>query len=246
MNRFISMLAFAIAAVGAQAAGFAIGPIGGGGGDVTTTVVLQGDQVTMTSQVLNGADEVDFEIKDPSGAVVFSGSDAPDESGEVEFVWFPLFDGTFTIEATSYLSGSSLGTQVVDLGTSIRPDASGFITGGGWYNQAGGKDNFGFNAQVLGNGNVKGNLQFQDRGNGINIHSNSVDWVYAPNCNVGYFSGWCKMNGQGNYRFFVEVRDNGEPGTSDGMYLWVYDLDGNLMFSYSGQIDGGNMQIHCR
>lgn len=246
MKKLIAIVSFAVAASFCQAAGFAIGPIGGGGGSVTTTVVLAGDQVTMSSEVLNGADDVQFTIKDPNGNVVYSGHDVPDSNNLVEFSWFPLFDGTFTVEAESYLGGVSLGTQVIDLGTSVRPDASGFITGGGWYNQSGQRNNFGFNAQVLGNGSVKGNLQFQDRVRGINVHSNSVNWVYAPNCNVGYFSGWCKLNGQGNYRFFVEVYDNGEPGTSDSMALWVYDSFGNLLFSYSGVINGGNMQIHCR
>lgn len=246
MKKVFLTAALLIGAVASHAAGFVIGPIGGGGGDVTTTVVYKGDQVAMTSEVLNGADSVNFTVKDQFGSVVYSGSDVTDENNQVDFVWFPLFDGTFTVEAESFLGDLSLGSAVVDLGTSIRPDASGFITGGGWYQVGSVRDNFGFNAQVLGNGNVKGNLQFQDRTLGVNVHSNLVDWVYAPNCQVGYFSGWCKLNGVGNYRFFVEVRDNGEPGTNDEMLLWVYDANGNLMFNYGGRIDGGNMQIHCR
>lgn len=249
MKSLMSLVVFSIAAVSAQAAGVAIGPIGGGGGGdtSTTTVVMTGDQVTMESQVFNGADSVNYQIKTLDGAVIYSGNDTPDSSGLVEFTWFPLFDGTYVITAESFSGGSSLGTQLLDISTSVRPEATGFITGGGWFNVGNQKDNFGFNAQVLGNGNVKGNLEFQDRSLGKNVKSTSVDWVYAPNCTKGYFSGWCKINGAGNYRFMVEVDDLGEPGTWDRMNLWVYDaVTGNLIYSYSGQLNGGNIQIHCR
>lgn len=210
----------------------------------TTVTVFNGDQVHMEAEVFNGANEVVFKVTDSNGGLVYSGSDQP-ENGTVSFDWFPLTDGTFTVTTTSYLDGTLLGTETASLVSSVRPDASGFITGGGWYD-LGQRNNFGFVAQVLGNGSIRGSLEFQDRVNSASIKSTSLDWVFAPDCRNGYFAGFCRMNNSGNYRFFCHVIDNGEPGSSDWLELWVYDSNGNLMWFHQGTLNGGNIQVHCR
>ncbi|MBX3095713.1 MAG: hypothetical protein KF812_02505 [Fimbriimonadaceae bacterium] len=243
MKRFF--LPLAVVALGASsfAAGLAIGPIDGGDDD-NSVVVFNDQLVTMTSNVLNGADMVTFEVLDSNNAVAYSGASPVDEFGQSSFTWIPLFDGTFTVNATSYFDGQLLGTESVSFGQVVRPDASGFITGGGWFNQGPERDNFGFVAQVLGNGTVRGSMEFQDRNNGLNIKSTSVDWVYSPDVRNGYFTGWARMNNAGNYRFMVHVIDNGEPGSEDWLEMWVYNPDsGALMFQYSGVLDGGNVQV---
>jgi len=224
------------------AAGLAIGPIGGGGGNTNSVTVFNDELVTMTSTVLNGADEVHFDVLNADSQVVYSGV-SPVQDGQASFTWIPLFDGTFTVNAESYLQGSMLSTELVSFGQVVRPDASGFITGGGWYQANGARDTFGFVAQVLGNGTIRGNLEFQDH-SGYNIKSTMVDWVYSPNLRDGYFTGYCKLNGAGNYRFMVHVIDNGEPGTNDWLELWVYDpVTGALLYQYQNTLSGGNVQV---
>lgn len=208
---------------------------------------MAGDVVTMGAEVWNGADRIDVEVLDSDGSVVFSESLSPDENGMITFQWFALVDGVYTISATSYLGEFLLGSETVSLVSAVRPDARGFITGGGWFHEGDGRSTFGLVAQVLGNGTVRGNLEFQDHPGGNNWKSTNVDWVYAPSRTEGYFSGTLRRNGQGSYRFFVEVRDLGEPGRSDWMKLWVYDpITGEVAFHYSGELDGGNIQIHGR
>lgn len=251
MVRLLSLFSF-VALVGlAHSALIAFPPIDDGGGgepvsEPATADVIEGEMVTMEGTVENGADQVVFTVSDSDGNVHYSGSSFPDEDGNVEFYWFPLYDGTYTVTAVSYENGVEIGDVTIAIVNAIRPDAFGFITGGGWYQKDGQRNNFGFNAQVLKNGNIRGNLQYQDRVNGHNIHSNSVNWVYAPNCNMGYFSGTCTLDGVSGYKFFVAVRDFGEPATDDGFDLWVYDSNGNLMFSHEADLYGGNIKIHCK
>lgn len=245
MNRLLSITGL-VALVGMCHAFIIVFPPIDGDSEPTTAEVYEGEMVTMKSTVENGADQVVFTVSDSDGNVHYSSSSFPDEDGNISITWFPLFDGTYTIDAVSYLEGVEIGDETVAVVNAIRPDASGFITGGGWYQLNGERNNFGFNAQVLKYGNIRGNLQYQDRVNGFNIHSNNVDWVYAPNCQQGYFSGYCTLNGVSGYRFFVAVRDFGEPATDDGFDLWVYDMDGNLMFSHEADLYGGNIKIHCK
>jgi hypothetical protein len=249
MRKLLLFTVLAVSTTFASAAGVAVGVIGpgggGGGGGPQTTTVFSGDQVSLTGTVAPGVTEVEFEVKSPTGTVIYNGFDDPDDSGKVEFSWFPLYDGTFTVTAFPYTNGVRGNAQLILITNSVRPDASGFITGGGWFTQDGARDTYGFVAQVLGNGSIKGSLEFQDH-SGLNFRSTSVDWVYAPSALEGYFSGYTKMNGAGSYRFFVHVKDKGEPGTSDEFTMWVYDAAGDPIFTYSNVLAGGNIQIHKR
>ena len=247
MKAVLLLLSIFVAAFSGAAA---IGPIGGGGGgggsDPTSVTVYASDLVTFTGYTVNGADQVTIKITTPSGEAVTSLSSTPDPFGNISANWFPPVDATFNVIATTYLGGVELSTETVAIVSVVRPDASGHITGGGWYWNNPGKDTMGYVAQVLGNGNVRGNFEFQDHGNLYKFKSTSVDWVYAPNCTEGFFSGFTKMNGSGSYRFFVHVFDNGEPGSGDSVDFEVYNpTSGALIYSYGHQLTHGNVQIHC-
>lgn len=246
----LSILVLTLAAAASHAAAaIGIGPIGGGGGttDPISATVFASDEVTFNGTVTNGADSVKIEIETPGDQPVATLVTSPNLDGSFSAIWFPPADATYTVQATSYVNGIELSKQTVALVSAVRPDAAGHITGGGWYQLEGGKDTMGFVAQVLGNGSVRGNFEFQDHSGQKNFKSTSVDWVYAPNCSEGYFSGVCKMNGAGSYRFFVHVFDNGEPGTADSVEFSVYDpVSGALQFSYSKTLSHGNVQIHCK
>ena len=243
MRKLLSVFLLSVAAAYSFAAGVSVGAASGANPNSAT--VQAGEMTVFTSLVDNGADNVHFQVLTSGGVAVYAGDDAPDANHSTSFTWFPLYDGTYTIAVTSYLNGLPLGTNTVSYVSVVRPDASGFITGGGWIQQSTGKDTFGFVAQVLGNGTIKGNLEFQQH-NSVNVKSTVIDWVYAPDRTVGYFSGWAKVNGSGAYRFFVTVHDRGEPGTNDDIDLWVYDGTGAPVYHYQNWLMGGNIQIHSR
>ena len=231
------------------AAAISIGPIGGGGGtvDPISATVFATDEVTFSGNLTNGATSVKIEIETPGDLPVATLTATPDSSGHFTAVWFPPADATYTVQATTYLGSIEISKQTVAFVSAVRPEAAGHITGGGWYQTADGKDTMGFVAQVLGNGTVRGNFEFQDHDGLKNFKSTSIDWVYAPNCNEGYFSGICKMNGSGSFRFFVHVFDNGEPGSNDSVEFCVYDpVSGALKYQYSKTLSKGNVQIHCK
>lgn len=252
-----SLLAFLLLTTTAlsHAIGFVdIGPIGGGGGGggtdpcapISVTAYLD-QQITFSGSVANGADSVVLEIETASEETVATLTATPGLLGNFSVSWFPPTDSTYTVHATTYFQGLELSCQAVAFVSAVRPDAYGRITGGGWYVSAGGRDTMGFVAQVLGNGTVRGNFEFQDHAGLYNFKSTAVDWVYAPNCSEGFFTGVCKLNGSGSYRFFVHVFDNGEPGNEDSVEFNVYNpANGALLYSYSQSLSHGNVQIHCR
>ncbi|MBS1725658.1 MAG: hypothetical protein JST51_02985 [Armatimonadetes bacterium] len=248
----LSILVLTLAAAASHAAAaIGIGVVGGGGGtpdpQPISATVYATDEVTFNGTVTNGADLVEIDITTPGNEEVATLTAYPDADGNFSVIWFPPVDSTYTVQAETYLNGTELSKQTIGFVSAIRPDAAGHITGGGWYNYPNGKDTMGFVAQVLSNGSIKGNFEFQDHEGLMNFKSTSLDWVYAPTCTDGYFTGYCKLNGSGNYRFFVHVVDNGEPGTSDSVDFSVYDPNsGALLFSYSKTFSHGNVQIHCK
>jgi len=64
--------------------------------------------------------------------------------------------------------------------TVSQPGSQGFITGGGLFFQDGRKCTFGFVAKVQGTA-VQGHLEFQDHSLNLDIKSEDLEWVYAPN-----------------------------------------------------------------
>lgn len=245
MRKFLLTAALAASACFAQAIAF-VGLIDGISAPNSVSV-FSGDMVTMSTNVTNGADMVTVRILNSDGQTVYSYDLSPNASGGISFSWFPLFDGTFRVEATSWLNGILLGSESVAIVSSVRPDAAGFVTGGGWFQENSGRSTFGFVAQVMRNGSIRGNLEFQDHLGRNNWKSQSLDWVYVASPTTAYFSGLATRSGGPVYRFFVEVKDFGEPGRADSLELWVYDpITGTLEFSYSGLLNGGNIQVHVR
>ena len=248
MKKLLAATTLLAIAAFSQAAGIVLPPPDGDpGNDEPVTVTTYTDEVVNMSGTLPpGSSCVKLEILNSNGDVIYWKDVQADQSGNFAMQWFPQIDGTYTVNATLCDTGNALEEDVAVINV-VRPDASGFVTGGGWFNQGAQRDNFGFNAQVQKNGTIKGSFEFQDRNNDLNVHSNNLDWVYAPNCVNAYFSGFCTLNGQGSYRFFVEVADHGEPGGNDMLMLWVYNpVSGALMYQYSGQLNGGNIQVHCK
>jgi hypothetical protein len=141
-----------------------------------------------------------------------------------------------------------------------------WITTGGFHNsgiQSGSKDyTFG--------GNVgpppSGSWEVVDHNTGDNFHSNDVqitECVVIPGTgpqqpggkkgfeiNQAFFEGTGRLNGVHGYPFTGYVIDGGEPANKKGndpdyFQIVVYDPDTwAVVFEASGELDGGNVQIH--
>jgi hypothetical protein len=56
--------------------------------------------------------------------------------------------------------------------------------------------------------------------------------------------GTARMNGQGGFTYQVDVSDNGEPCRNDGFAIRLWNASGALVYSASGTLGGGNIQLH--
>lgn len=223
----------------------AFGAIGGGGVGVLEPAPV-GSEQTFSAEVGDGVSSVQFYVLDSHDNVVFtSAAMSVGSDGSVLMTWSPPFADTFTVWAVTYdSSGFEMDRQQVLLVSAYQPDATGFITGGGWMEISSYRRTFGFVAQVQRNGTIKGSLEYQQHALGVNLKSYAMDWVYAPSTSEGYFSGWATINGTGLYRFYAAVLDDGEPGRGDFFALWVYTSDGSMVFADWGYLEGGNILIH--
>jgi hypothetical protein len=193
----------------------------------------------------------------PSPGVLANDSD-PDEDGlTVELVAAPANadsfqlnpDGSFSYTPPPYFYGEDSFTYRANDGTVSsevatvhitvsQPGSQGFITGGGKFFQDGRKCTFGFVAKV------QGNLEFQDHDMSFDVKADTMDWVYAPNQIDGSFSGTCKVNGETGYTFFVQIHDQGQPGSNDDFTIWIFDSFNNPVYSAGALLSGGNIVIH--
>jgi len=127
------------------------------------------------------------------------------------------------------------------------------VTGGGWIlapvctgNDA--KKTFGFNAEELADGTVRGNVEYVDHFTGYpHVHGYEIDTLTIVG-NQATITGMCRLNGDpGPYAFTVVVRDVDEPGKHDWFEIHIpsipYDAGAELGFDLEAG-GGGNIQIH--
>jgi len=115
------------------------------------------------------------------------------------------------------------------------------VTYGGRITAASGdKATFGGNAKADG---PQGNENYQDHGPTTDMHVKSLD-VQAVVCNTAgrqaSIFGRASIDGSGSFNFRIDLKDAGEPGSSD-----TYRI--RLSTGYdSGEkvLEGGNVQIH--
>jgi hypothetical protein len=186
------------------------------------------DNDGLTAQLLTG----------PARAASFQ----VNSDGSFIYVPLPYFYGedTFTYQAYD----GALFSEVVTVHITVsQPGSAGFITGGGKFFQEERVCTFGFVAKVQGSG-VQGQLEFQDHGAGVDVRSEVMQGVYAPNQIDGQFSGSCRLNGAAGYTFFVQVHDRGQPGSNDDLAIWVFDSSNNTVYSAGAALAGGNVVIY--
>jgi cysteine-rich repeat protein len=146
--------------------------------------------------------------------------------------------------------------------------SAGFVTGGGWINSPlgaylpdpsiGGKANFGFVAKYQKGATVpSGETEFQLHAAGLNLHSESYQWLVVAGARA-QFKGTAAVNGVSGYDFLLTIVDGnvaGGGGTDKfrikvtGPGGLVYDnAPGSDDVNTSGTqvIDGGSIVIHSK
>jgi len=132
-------------------------------------------------------------------------------------------------------------------GSSVCRISRDHVTGGGWIRGSSSRKatfavSGGFNAKKNA---FRGQLEFDDHGsNGPRVKGTGVTAYAAVDAVTRRIEGKAKMNGVRGFTYEVVVSDNGEPGRNDGFALRLWNASGALVYSASGTLGGGNIQLH--
>ena len=123
---------------------------------------------------------------------------------------------------------------------------AGKVTGGG---KIGDNRNFDFEAQPGSNNGFKGNLNYTDKTNNIDLKSTSITFVSILSDNAhATFNGTATVNGTPGYTFRVDMEDNGEPGNGVDRFRIRLSgpttYDSNAFAANGGLLTSGNIQAH--
>jgi hypothetical protein len=124
-------------------------------------------------------------------------------------------------------------------------EGNAFMTGGGKLGTGRDIATFGLNAGSRGGSGLHGQLQYNDHGQGLKVHSLSIDsFEQIAGSTCVKFSGKARVNKADGYQFTVrEACDHGEPG--HGTDTFDISVDGpGLSYSRRGTLTGGNLQLH--
>jgi hypothetical protein len=143
------------------------------------------------------------------------------------------------------------------------------VTGGGFIVDTDGKDSFGGNAMPMKDGTIRGEWEHQDHGTGDNAHGQAT-YLYCrvvpgpgpghPNGpqhnfvdNQVYFGGPARWSTNASWAdgfwFDVVAEDHGEPGRKDTYQFTIRkyagpNSSGPIVYQTSGDLAGGNIQLH--
>jgi hypothetical protein len=123
---------------------------------------------------------------------------------------------------------------------------AGKVTGGG---KIGDSRNFSFEAQPDNSNGFKGNLNYTDKTNNIDLKSTSITFVSILSDNKHTtFNGTATVNGTSGYTFRVDIEDNGEPGNGVDRFRIRLNgptsYDSNAFAANGGLLTSGNIQVH--
>ena len=190
---------------------------------------------------------VDFSVAPTTFRTPSSGSAATDASGEAQFCYTSALPGSDVITAFADTNSDSVqnDTEPGDTAakTWVLPDSTAGckVTNGGRIAAANGdKATFGGNAKGSG---PSGEEEYQDHGPAADLNVHSIA-VLAVTCSddgtEASIFGTATLGGSGSFDFRIDVKDLGEPGTSDTYRIRLsngYDSGEQIL-------SGGNVQIH--
>jgi len=120
-----------------------------------------------------------------------------------------------------------------------------FMTGGGKLGTGSDIATFGLNAGSRGGGGLHGQLEYKDHGQGLSVHSLSIDsFDLKTGTTCVTFSGSARVNNLDGYGFTVNLAcDNGEPGVGHDT-LDISVTGPGISYRRQGTLTGGNLQLH--
>ena len=90
-----------------------------------------------------------------------------------------------------------------------------------------------------------GHLEYNDHGrNGPRIKGTGVTAFSVINGVTARIEGTAKVNRVAGFTSRVAVTDNGERGRNDVFAITIWDGSGAIVYSASGTLKGGNIQMH--
>jgi hypothetical protein len=160
--------------------------------------------------------------------------------------------GSHTYTTQSPVSGFNVITTIDHEGVTSTATSTaivghaGKVTGGG---QIGDGLVFDFNAQPDSNNSFKGNLNYKDKTNNIDLKSTSITFVSILIDNKhATIKGTAMVNGISGYTFRVDMEDNGEPGIGVDRFRirlsGPTNYDSNAFAANGGLLTAGNIQTH--
>jgi len=123
------------------------------------------------------------------------------------------------------------------------------VTGGGWIRgPSNAKATFGVSGRFNSKKNAfRGQLEFNDHGsNGPKVKGTGVTAYVVVDALTRRIEGSAKVNGVAGFTYEVVVSDKGEPGRNDGFAIRLWNAAGALVYSASGTLRGGNIQLHIK
>ena len=128
-------------------------------------------------------------------------------------------------------------------GAASTPGCTAKISNGGAITANNGdKATFGGNAKVSLSGSPSGQETYQDHGpaSSLTVKSTSVAAVVCASSNQATIIGSATVNGSGSHEYEIDLKDAGEPGTSDTYRIQIPDSGYD---SGTHKLEGGNIQI---
>lgn len=190
---------------------------------------------------------VDFSVAPTTFRTPSSGNAVTDASGQAQFCYTSALPGNDVISAFADTSGDGIenGAEPDDSAakTWILPASTAGckVTYGGRITTSDGdKATFGGNAKASG---PSGQEEYQDHGPAVDSNVHSID-VQAVTCSrdgtMASIFGTATIDGAGSFVYRIDLKDLGEPGTSDTYRIRL----SNGYDSGEQVLSGGNVQIH--
>lgn len=125
------------------------------------------------------------------------------------------------------------------------------VTGGGWISgPSGAKATFAVSGGInLRKNAFRGQLEYEDHGlrgksDDVKVKGTGVTAYIVLDAVTRRIEGTAKVNGVAGFTYQVDVSDNGEPGRNDMFAIRLWNASGVLVYSASGRLKGGNIQLH--
>jgi len=174
-------------------------------------------------------------------AIVFSGTGT-------SLVGRALAKAEVTMTGTNVTLGTCGAAGGPQPGCKISEDR---VTGGGWISgPSGAKATFAVSGGINIRKNAfRGQLEYEDNGlrgksDDVKVKGTGVTAYIVLDGVTRRIEGTAKVNGVAGFTYQVDVSDNGERGRNDVFAIRLWNASGVLVYSASGKLKGGNIQLH--